>query len=263
MLETVPFIKPSYFEDAIWKLPSEKLLIPLAQGLRSRCCAQKAIPPLPSLLPLPLPHADSCRSREALNISSLVPTEPRPASGRVSLQHSSAPGPLSQGRRMLSISARSRLAERLQTWLPITRRISQINSRTARQPVGSQGRDRSVLQPREEGQSSSPDAASLLLSRTHALQDGEDAGAGDTGSSAVRDICLHRAPIQTAAAASGGHLVASCWLSFIPNHRRARGAQEGSSPVTRKKEISERIERVQQIMRSPWIRQRNSCKELC
>lgn len=185
-----PSLKQVILRMPFGSCPQKKLHVPLAQGLQRRCCAQKAIPPLPSLLPLPVPHADSYRGCEALNISSLIPTEPRAASGWVSRQHSSAPSPLSQGRRMLSISVRSRLAERLQTRLPITRRISQINSRTARQPVGSQGRDRSVLQPREDGQSSSPDAASLLLSSAQALQDLEDVGAADTGGSAGRNICL-------------------------------------------------------------------------
>lgn len=99
VLEIIPFIKPSYFETAIWKLPSEKNLlhIPLAQGLQSQCLTQKATPLLPSLLRLPLPHADSYKTHEVLNIPSLSPKEIEPNSRWVSLQWSSATTSLIQG----------------------------------------------------------------------------------------------------------------------------------------------------------------------
>lgn len=114
----------------------KKLLhLPLAQGLLSQCLAQKATPLLPSLLRLPLPHADSYKTHEVLNIQSLSPREMEPNSWWVSLPWISATTSLTQGERMLSISVKSCLAKREQTWLSIMRYISQINSRTESQPV--------------------------------------------------------------------------------------------------------------------------------
>lgn len=94
--------------------------------------AQKASPPLPSLLRLPLLRVDSYESREVFNTPCLIPRETEPNSRRVSLQWSSATSPLLQGQRMLPTLFQSCLAKRLLSGM---RYISQIDSRRESQPV--------------------------------------------------------------------------------------------------------------------------------